>query len=116
MPFELGLAVACAEWAEPRHTWFVFEAKRWRLQKSLSDLSGSDPYIHGGSPDGVFRQLGNALTHAVRQPSVGDMNSVYRSLRRALPPVLATAGARSVFEARVFRELVLTAWKAAAQI
>src|SRR5206468_1185611 len=39
MPFELGLAVS------PRrsraHEWFVFEERRHRLMKSLSDLNGT---------------------------------------------------------------------------
>jgi hypothetical protein len=44
MPFELGLAVAWAQ-AHPQHKWFVFESVRRRLNKSLSDLDGTDPYI-----------------------------------------------------------------------
>jgi hypothetical protein len=46
MPFELGLAVAWAQ-AHPRHRWFVFESVRRRLNKSLSDLDGTDPTFTG---------------------------------------------------------------------
>jgi hypothetical protein len=45
MPFELGLAVATAHW-RPAHQWFLFEAKPFRVQRTLSDLGGTDAYIH----------------------------------------------------------------------
>ena len=46
MPFELGLAVAFATLKPNSHTWFVFETRHRRVQKSLSDLDGTDPNIH----------------------------------------------------------------------
>lgn len=61
MPFELGLAVAWDKLNAGQHVWFVLEAKSRRLHKSLSDLGGTDAYVHGGKPKGVFRELGNAL-------------------------------------------------------
>jgi hypothetical protein len=48
MPFELGLAVAWGH-AHPQHKWYVFESVGRRLAKSLSDLDGTDPYIHEGT-------------------------------------------------------------------
>lgn len=57
MPFELGLSVAWAIQYPNRHTWFVCESENRRLQKSLSDLNGTDPNIHGGTADGVMREL-----------------------------------------------------------
>jgi hypothetical protein len=64
MPFELGLAVA---WEKIRksHTCFVMETQSYRLTKSLSDLNGTDVYIHNGTVEDVFREMGN--------PSCGDM-------------------------------------------
>ena len=59
MPFELGLAVAWEALNPTAHSWFVFEEKSYRLQKSLSDLNGTDPQIHGGTASGVFRELSN---------------------------------------------------------
>ena len=46
MPFEVGLAVAMARW-RPSHQWLVFEARPFRVQQTLSDLSGTDAYIYG---------------------------------------------------------------------
>lgn len=48
MPLELGLAVAWQKLNPERHVWFVFEAKLRRIEKSMSDLNGSDVHIHGG--------------------------------------------------------------------
>jgi hypothetical protein len=45
MPFELGLAVAIQVSRAQRHHWYVFEARRHRLNKSLSDLAGTDPAV-----------------------------------------------------------------------
>lgn len=48
MPFEIGLLLGYLSGTDDRHLWFVFESRERRLQKSLSDLDGTDPYIHGG--------------------------------------------------------------------
>ncbi|MBI3695046.1 MAG: hypothetical protein HY238_09450 [Acidobacteria bacterium] len=109
MPFELGLTVAFDKLCPAQHTWFVFESKHRRILKSLSDLSGTDVYIHDGRPSGVFRELCNALVRSRRQPSVQQMGTIYRSLQSSLPVILRRAGAKSPFEARVFTELVLVA-------
>src|SRR2546427_10285840 len=58
-PFELGLEVSPGR--SRAHEWFVFEERRHRLTKSLSDLNGTDPHIHDGRPEGVLRALTNAL-------------------------------------------------------
>jgi hypothetical protein len=60
MPFELGLTVALARSDHPDHSWIVCEAVPHRIKKSLSDLDGTDPYIHGGGVKGVFRELGDS--------------------------------------------------------
>ena len=105
MPFELGLAVAWQR-AEPRkHTWFVFEAKTRRIERSLSDLSGTDVYIHHGRPSGIFSELTNAFVRSQRQPSVDQMKLVYKGLREGLPKLMRNAGTKSAFKARVFDDL-----------
>ena len=108
MPFELGLAVAWAQ-ANPQHKWFVFESMRRRLNKSLSDLDGTDPYIHGGTVRGVMREVCNAFVSPVQQPTVPQMMKMYRELSRNAPEVMRKAGAHSMFTARVFSDLCLGA-------
>ncbi len=116
MPFELGLTVALEKTAHPDHSWVVCESVRRRINKSLSDLDGTDPYIHGGTIAGVFREMGNAFVGSSRQPTVTEMSQIYRVLRAQFPSVLKRAGARDAFNARVFRELCVLASTAADEL
>ncbi len=110
MPFELGLVLGWLKTSgRTSHTWFVFESVNRRVSKSLSDLDGTDAYIHDGRPKGVFRELGNALVRSADQPTAQQMRAIYRNIKTASPSIIKNAGARSLFEARVFRELVVLA-------
>ena len=109
MPFELGLAVACQKLAAPQQKWFVFVAKRSRIAKSLSDLDGTDVYIHRGRPSGIFGELTNAFVRAERRPSVVQMRRILKRLLEELPVLMRNAGARSCFSARVFDDLKVLA-------
>jgi len=84
MPFELGLAVGWALGANPKHKWFVFESKHHRLEKSLSDLNGTDPHVHDGTAHGVLRGLTNALTRNIHDPSLAELDAIYRGLGKGL--------------------------------
>jgi hypothetical protein len=44
----------------------------------LSDLGGTDVYVHGGKPLGIFRELCSAFVRAQHQPTVEEMNIVYQ--------------------------------------
>ena len=113
MSFELGLAVAWDRLLPNRQVWYVFESVNRRALKSLSDLAGTDVYIHGGTPEGVFREVGNALVRKKNPPAVQDLHYVYDGLQSALPGIKERAGAQSIFEARVFQQLLLAASKLA---
>jgi hypothetical protein len=60
MPFEIGLAVATARWRPVNHQWFLFEATPFRVQRTLSDLGGTDAYIHflQDRSSGIRREYG----------------------------------------------------------
>ncbi len=117
MPFELGLSVAHQRASKnPKHEWFVCEAVNLRLAKSLSDLNGTDPYIHDGKIAGLFRELCNMFRRPGRQPSVQQMGRIYRELRRNLPKVLLQAGSPTPYRARVFKDLCVIASAAADRI
>ena len=105
MPFELGLAVAWEKLDPGQHTWFVFETKLRRLEKSLSDLSGTDVYVHEGKPRGIFRELCSVFVRSQRQPDVEQMDLIYTGLKQALPGLLRKAGSHTAFQARVFSDL-----------
>jgi len=107
MPFELGLVVAWAKGRLPGHKWFVFEAVPHRLKKSLSDLDGTDPCIHFGKPDGVLRELRNALTRSRHRPTLVELRNIYDDLRKAA--TVAKREGADLFEARSFGDLVIAA-------
>jgi hypothetical protein len=109
MPFELGLSVAWERVGKNKHTWFVFEGRNRRVKKSLSDLNGTDEFIHGGTITGVFRELCSAFVRPGRQPSIQQMRSVYRDVAKSLPEVLRRAGAKSIYNARVFKDICVIA-------
>lgn len=109
MPFELGLAVACERFGENGQVWFVFETVALRLNKSLSDLSATDPYVHNGTIAGVFRELCNCFTRERRQPSVQQMWRVYRDIRRNVPDLRIRTGADSLYRAKIFKDICVLA-------
>lgn len=109
MSFELGLTVAWDRSHPQQHTWFVMETVNRRVLKSLSDLAGTDIYIHNGTPEGVFRELGNALVRKRNHPSAQSLSYIHAGLQEALPAIMKLTGAQSVFEARVFKQLLLAA-------
>ena len=116
MPFEFGLTVALQMTENPGHAWVLCESVRRRINKSLSDLDGTDAYIHEGTISGVFRELGNAFVGSRRQPTVTEMRQIYRVLRGQFKSVLRKAGARNAFNARVFKELCVLASTAADEL
>lgn len=73
MPFELGLAVDWQRRSGKKHLWYVFETQRYRVDRSLSDLAGTDVYIHGGTIRGVLTQLSNAFIREKRRPNFPEM-------------------------------------------
>jgi hypothetical protein len=113
MPFELGLAVALQRTSNPQHAWVVCESRAHRIHKSLSDMNGTDVYIHGGTVRGVFREFCSAFVRSHRQPTVLQMARIYRLLRSSLASILRRAGAGDPFNARVFKDLCILASAAA---
>jgi hypothetical protein len=105
MPFELGLAVAEDIGCAKKHRWFIFVKELRSFKGSLSDLDGTDVQIHGGDPAGVFGKLMNIFSSPNIHTSVSQMENTYQMLKMALPLVVESNGATSIFEASVFRQL-----------
>jgi hypothetical protein len=116
MPFELGLTVALERASVPDHNWVVCESQRQRLHKSLSDLDGTDVYVHDGTIRGVFRELCSVFVRSHRQPNAVQMMQIYRVLRAEFRGILRKAGARDAFNARVFKDLSILASAAADEL
>jgi len=110
MPFELGLVIGWQKAAPSGHQWFVFESSRHRLQKSLSDLNGTDPFVYGPNPEGILREIRNALVRHDMQPTAEQMWDIFDILGvDGVPYILKKTGASSVFEARPFADLAVLA-------
>jgi hypothetical protein len=114
MPLELGMTITWQILNPDQHTWFVCESERYRLQRSASDLNGTDAYIHDGTVEGVLRELRNAFPRD-RSPSVPDMLAAYRVADSALNSFLERNGTRNPFDRSVFVDLcrlslLLAAW------
>jgi hypothetical protein len=116
MPFELGLTVALKTTRKPKHVWVVCESVKHRIHKSLSDLNGTDAYIHDGTIQGVFRELSSVFVRSDRRPTVFQMWQIYRVVRAEFKGILRKAGAKDPFNARVFKNLSIVAAAAAADI
>jgi hypothetical protein len=104
MPLELGMTITWQILNPKRHTWFVWESESYRLQRSASDLNGTDPYIHNGTPEGVLRELCNAF-QVGHSPTVPEMLVRYHFVNRCLNPILVRYGTLNPYDRSVFREL-----------
>ena len=104
MPLELGMTITWANLHPKRHTWSVWESEPYRLQRSASDLNGTNPYIHRGTAEGVLSELRDAFRRD-RAPSVPQMLTVYGLVNSALNSFLAQNGTRNPYSRGVFRDL-----------
>jgi hypothetical protein len=104
MPLELGMTITWQILNPDEHTWFVWESEPNRLQRSASDLNGTDANIHGGTPEGVLRELRNALGRD-HPPSVPQMLTVYGLVNSALNSIFLKNGTRNPYDRSVFIDL-----------
>jgi hypothetical protein len=113
MPFELGLAVGWEKHGGQPHQWYAFESKPHRALKSLSDLNGTEFYIHDNRPIGIFRCLTNALARSEHRPTVRELQDIYHELTRRARTIKRDLATKSLFDTRPFRELVVGAGESA---
>jgi hypothetical protein len=102
MPFELGLAMA-----SPKAKCFLFEAKAYRLQVSLSDVNGTDPLIHANDPHQLLRRIQDALLRPSASTSA-TLDAAFRDVEKRLRT-------SNVFSRTGFTALVLGARAVCAQ-
>lgn len=104
MPFELGLA--CCLSALERHDFFLFEARSYRLQKTLSDVNGIDPQIHEGKQEGAITCLFNCFGTTGAMPSLQEVLRLVHRLSRVARELKRKQGAITIFQPHLFRQLV----------
>jgi hypothetical protein len=111
MPFELGIAV-CLSRTGFRHRFAVLESRRFRLQKTLSDLNGIDPGIHAGTPRGVISCVLSLLGKSSGNPTSADVYWAHQRLMKMLPALKRANGRSTIYSRIVFADLI----EAAAQL
>lgn len=79
------------------------------MNKSLSDVDGTDPKIHGGTIRGVMSGLCNIFRRPGRQPTVPQMMRIYKGLRKNQAAILKEAGSKTLYTKRVFTDLCVMA-------
>ena len=109
MPVELGLALYRSRVTKGRHRVYIFESKRYRAQRSTSDVNGIDPQIHAGMPKGLMAGLRNIFRQPGDVTTVPEMVASYRAVKRKLPELRRNAGGQSLFEASLFQDITLAA-------
>jgi hypothetical protein len=114
MPFELGLACAVAE-LKPPHAFILLEKVPYRIQVTLSDMNGRDPYIHGGTIRGAIDSVLNALRPTTGAPTAGDVFRLYGTMRVAAESITNHGRNGSIFTRSRFLDLVAVGVERAAQ-
>jgi len=104
IPLELGMTITWAKTHPSRHSWFVWESEPYRLQRSASDLNGTDPNIHNGAPERVLSGLRSALGRD-HPPPMPQMLKVYNLVGTALDSIFLRNGTRSPYDRSVFMDL-----------
>jgi hypothetical protein len=105
MPFELGIAVALSRF-ERNHGFVMLEAQRYRLTKTLSDVNGIDPGIHGGTAKGVISCVLSNLGRPRGNPPPELVARIYRRLLKAVPFLKRNYGQAAIYSRALFGALV----------
>jgi hypothetical protein len=75
----------------------------------LSDINGTEIYIHDDRPIGVLRGLTNALARSHPRPTVLELQAIYRDAKKAAATIKRDLKAQTLFDTRPFLDLVLAA-------
>ena len=87
MPFELGMDFGCRYYGGTRYSKkviLVLEEERYRYQKAISDLAGSDIEAHGGDYETAVRIVRRWITEQNRSQKLGTKRifSLYEDFQR----------------------------------
>jgi hypothetical protein len=105
MPFELGLACALSTY-KGKHHYVLFEKEPYRLDRTLSDLKGRDPLIHGGKPEGVVNCVLDVLANDTRTPDLQRIHGLRKYLWRYACGLKREHGRSNLFHRSIFEKLV----------
>ncbi len=108
MPFELGIAYTLRR-IERVHKFVLLESKRHRLQRTLSDLNGFDPGIHGGTATGMISCVLSSLGKPRNNPDLRRIESIRRKLWKTVPFIKRNHGRTGSYSRAIFAEIVQAA-------
>jgi len=116
MPFELGLAYSLRlhRPGPRRHLVVLLEAQHHRLGRTLSDLAGHDPGIHGGRARGMVSAVLDNLGTPAAGPYPDQVYLIWRRLMRVARELRRRDHARTLFSRGVFLRTVAAATELAA--
>jgi hypothetical protein len=113
MPFELGIACAVhviSSKGGNGHPFYIFHNEKYRLQKTLTDINGMDPFIHEGKPENVIRKILGIMQYMEKasQLTVSEVYDVYQQMTDTLAVIKKDNMAEncSVFDKQIFKSLV----------
>ena len=82
-------------------------SRPFRIQQTLSDLGGTDAYVHGEGPRKLLVALTDALVRVSKQPTVDELYRIFRRLSNESIDIRRSYG--TLFGGRAFRDLVVLA-------
>lgn len=109
MPFELGLACAAKHLGRAEHHYFVLESVPYRIQRTLSDLNGTDAHVHENKVDLVLNAVVSCLSSGTDDPSVADLRNLFDAAKQGLKAIKRAQLSDTVFSRPVFQNLVALA-------
>jgi hypothetical protein len=98
MPLELGVFLAAKRFGSSHQKskrCIIFDVKRYRYQKFISDIAGQDIHSHDGNAAVLIKELASWLRSKSRDPKVPGghkMVAEFRTLKRAIPAICAARG------------------------
>jgi hypothetical protein len=98
MPLELGVFLAAKRFGTERQKskrCIIFDRKRYRYQKFISDISGQDIHSHDGKIAVLIEEVAGWLRRESRDPKVPGARKMvpeFGALRRAIPAICSARG------------------------
>lgn len=98
MPLELGIFLGCKRYGDAENRQkrgLILDTERYRFQKFISDLAGSDITEHGGDPRKIVTRVRDWLVIVSRRrsiPSAAVVVGSFDAFSAALPTLVKTAG------------------------
>lgn len=112
MPFELGLACALARYRKG-YSYVVMEKKHYRLDRTLSDLKGQDPWIHHDNPKQIISVVISELSRKTQGPDPNEVFKNFKMLWTIGRELKSQYNEHTIFNRAIFLRLVEAATRLA---